>query len=973
VRWILGRDFFISYTRRDAARYAARLARLLGERHSVYLDQLDIPQGAELPPRLVRAVRRASTVVLVGSPAALDSHWVRRELIEFGRTGRPVLLLDIAGALDAAPWHEPPWSALAGVYRQQETRAAFDAGEVSQDVLEWVRDSFKYARQTTRLRRAVALTLLVLGMAGLASLLVVRAARATVTEAEQQASAAGRRAADAQSRAADATRRQEAADASANAARQAERAAKDAETAARQLEAAAREDAATQLRVALSRRLAGLSSTTVGPQPDLGLLLAVSAQEAFPTTEASRALFGGLARYPALERLVRGTHRIAVWSMARSADGRLLATLDMTGGAWLWDVASMRPLAQLVPPNEKGGLDGFNLGTIALSPAGDLLAIPLQDELGLWDTRTYRRVGTVAGDAITQLAFTGSRTLVITSDTGMRFWDVAEPAAPRETGKPLSIPGVLTFAVEPQTGALIARTTDGVVLCYVDRCDPKEQTATFESGSRNMSVAIARRDTGIVAVAVEPDGDIAVFRDQEPEFVLPFRLPQGITMGGEGQAAPMHALAFSQDGRELAIAAVGGLVITGLEGLAGRDEAPTRVLPYDAVIGSVEFPRSDRTVVGHTDGSIGVLDPGRAIAASETYRHTPLATGTALATAFRVVSGDGRRVAMTANERLEAWSVADGETGREFPRVHTGTIERLALSADGERVATVGPVGPGNGGTALVIWSWEGRELSRVALPRQPTRNGLHALRFGGAADDPWLLVALSGGGINVYGVRDPSRPVLRFTTAVPSLIQVAVRDDGRAIAVEAGATIHVRDAAGGLHLDLPSPHLVNAMAFSADGRRLMLVEQGQADMFLTVWNLARTSVGASRATLYSGQEAFARLGLKDDPSELRDPAFSPDGRLLVFRNGAALSLWDTVNRVELAALPLPSEFAALSFSADGSRVLALDGRSLTRIAVDTRALQRRACAMAGRTFSDAEVARYLDGDRRSRPCASTK
>ena len=101
VRWIVGRDFFISYTRRDAARYAARLARLLGERHSVYLDQLDTPQGPELPPRLVRAVRRASTLVLVGSPGALASNWVRRELVEFAQTGRPVLLLDIAGALDA--------------------------------------------------------------------------------------------------------------------------------------------------------------------------------------------------------------------------------------------------------------------------------------------------------------------------------------------------------------------------------------------------------------------------------------------------------------------------------------------------------------------------------------------------------------------------------------------------------------------------------------------------------------------------------------------------------------------------------------------------------------------------------------------------------------------------------------------------------------------------------------------------------
>src|SRR5687767_12802812 len=101
---LFGRDYFISYARRDAASYAARLARLLGERHSVYLDQLDVPRGAELPPRLRRALRRASVLVLLGSPQAARSASVRDELALFLSTERPALLVDVDKALDAAPW-----------------------------------------------------------------------------------------------------------------------------------------------------------------------------------------------------------------------------------------------------------------------------------------------------------------------------------------------------------------------------------------------------------------------------------------------------------------------------------------------------------------------------------------------------------------------------------------------------------------------------------------------------------------------------------------------------------------------------------------------------------------------------------------------------------------------------------------------------------------------------------------------------
>ena len=135
LRQFTGRDFFISYTRKDAAPYASRLAARLGETHSVYLDQLDTPRGSELPTALRRALMCASTTILVGSPEALNSRWVRQELESFLPTGRPVLLLDVDGALEGAPWADTPWRDLLGVYRQRESTQAFADGEVSSDVL----------------------------------------------------------------------------------------------------------------------------------------------------------------------------------------------------------------------------------------------------------------------------------------------------------------------------------------------------------------------------------------------------------------------------------------------------------------------------------------------------------------------------------------------------------------------------------------------------------------------------------------------------------------------------------------------------------------------------------------------------------------------------------------------------------------------------------------------------------------------
>ena len=273
LRWFFGRDVFLSYARADAAAYAARLAIRLGERHSVYLDQYDLPRGTRLPTRLQHALRRASTVALVGSAGAADSHWVPIEVNEFLKTGRPVLLVDIDRALDRVDWSARPWSQLTGVYRQPELADHLTSGEPSDSVVTYVRESITYTRQDRRLRRATG--------AAVAFLVVVATATsAIVYHANRQLNAVQRAATEAETRA----------------------------NAAKLEEERARQEAIRQQAVAMSRRLAGESTAQLARRPGLSMLLALQAWRDAPTIDARRALFAAVLQYPQLARLQASPH-----------------------------------------------------------------------------------------------------------------------------------------------------------------------------------------------------------------------------------------------------------------------------------------------------------------------------------------------------------------------------------------------------------------------------------------------------------------------------------------------------------------------------------------------------------------------------------------------------------------------------------------------------------------------------------------
>ena len=201
-RFLFGNDAFISYARRDATIYSLGLANQLTKKElSCFLDQWGTPSGKELPAVVVSTLKRSNMFILLGTERAAASEAVKREIIEFKKTGRTMIPVSFDGALETATWYD---DLIAGISIAHESKQALETGKPSETVIDRIINAEKFTRRNKRLRNyfwtTAASVVVMLLVGALAAFFIVRQANAKVADAETRSQAATLQADEAEKR-----------------------------------------------------------------------------------------------------------------------------------------------------------------------------------------------------------------------------------------------------------------------------------------------------------------------------------------------------------------------------------------------------------------------------------------------------------------------------------------------------------------------------------------------------------------------------------------------------------------------------------------------------------------------------------------------------------------------------------------------------------------------------------------------------
>lgn len=191
-----GYDIFISYTRRGSKAYANKLYQQLKSLDfECFIDRREVPAGDALDETLRGALANSKVLVLVGSDAAFDRPYVKLEFSAFAETRRPVIVINVGGALaKRGRLDEEPWSVIKErkLVWLLESGDALRKGLPSPEVYEGIQNAFTLKRRRVVRRRWVSAGLTALTALSLAVIAVgVYAAAQIKRQTELQATLDG--------------------------------------------------------------------------------------------------------------------------------------------------------------------------------------------------------------------------------------------------------------------------------------------------------------------------------------------------------------------------------------------------------------------------------------------------------------------------------------------------------------------------------------------------------------------------------------------------------------------------------------------------------------------------------------------------------------------------------------------------------------------------------------------------------------
>jgi WD40 repeat protein/serine/threonine protein kinase len=532
---------------------------------------------------------------------------------------------------------------------------------------------------------------------------------------------------------------------------------------------------------------------------------------------------------------------------AVAMSSHFVAAIDVTGKTvHVWDAETGTQISEL-------DNDAPEMALLAFSADGHWMATSGRDEVRVFDTSTWRRVGTIAGPRIRSLSFdpTGSRLAVGTYDGVASIWEIPSGVRVRS----LRDAGASVDAV--------AFSRDGVLVAAASR-DGTGQV--WDAASGGLRTQFNSHHDKIYAVEFSVSGDLILSAGADGAVVVS-NVATGMPVARmEGPKGLIFAAHFDSESRRVVGASWDGTArVWDTASPYRRWDSPQIGAECDTEESLV--PDQRFIALSCRNHGTHVWDTARGELLAELPRVTPVEGN--YSSALPALTATGDRAAISRGNTVEVYALPSGQLLRTI--VHPAAVNAVAFAPAGHGLVSGAVDG------SLLITHDEG---DPVALPTSPA--GIDAAAI---LADGRVVVADASRRLRVIG---PDRNALLMDLAAPFRIRLLrPSPDGRRLVT----------------ISTPSEQAPPVL-WNLDQYRIVARLEGHAGRVFTARFVA---VGDGHEILTAGADGTARLwgaatgrprqSFRGDSHFLVDAALAPGGSLIVAGGSdGALRFWDTSN-----------------------------------------------------------------------------